>query len=164
MLRTIWLVMLITGIVLFVFSIVLLIVFKTFSLIGELSGKTAKKQVEKLKKLNVNARTTGNLIIDTNTGDIEEDFPIKEFSLSNITESKDSKGGEEATSYMDVNEEKTTYIEDSNNTTYMSSNDRTSFMEDFQDCESTTFIDEDYKNVKIHLVVLLQEQTSLELS
>lgn len=152
MLKTLWLVMVISGGILFLVSLVMIVSFRTFSLIGELTGKTAKKQVARLKKLNVNTSTTGNLVINSETG-VEEEIPIKEFSINNIK----VEGGKESNS--PVNGDGTTYMNQDDSTSYMDVEDKTSYMEDY---DETTYMEEVIQSER-HSVVLIQEQTSLNL-
>lgn len=162
MLRLIWVIMLGVGLLLVFVSIVLMILFRVFSLIGELSGKTAERQIERLKQLNVNTTTTSNLMIDVDTG-VKEDIPIKEFNLLNIKETNKEGGKVQETIKSTTEEDKTSYMEDKNKTTFMEDNDKTSFIDDIQDCSPTTFMEDSVNNDNVHVVILLKEQTSLKL-
>lgn len=162
MLRLVWLLMLGVGSLLVSVSIVLMILFRVFSLIGELSGKTAERQIERLKQLNVNTTTTSNLMIDVDAG-VKEDIPIKEFNLLNIQETNKEGGKVQEIIEVATSEDKTSYMEEENKTTFMEDNDKTSFIDDIQDCSPTTFMEDSVNNDNIHVVILLKEQTSLKL-
>ena len=126
MLKAIWLVMLILGIVLLFIDIILMVVLRLAHLMGELNGTNARRQVEKLKKININTNTTGNLIINSETA--EEEIPIKDFDLSQVTPSKSTRVKENKVPLSD-NPDSTSYMDVSDNTSYMDEGDKTSFMD-----------------------------------
>lgn len=64
MLLTIGFVMLLVGVLLILLSLILMVVWKVPSLIDELSGRKAKRQIERMRKLNV--ATSGLASMDTN--------------------------------------------------------------------------------------------------
>lgn len=64
MLLTIGFVMLLVGVLLILLSLILMVVWKVPSLIDELSGRKAKRQIERMRKLNV--ATSGLTNMDTN--------------------------------------------------------------------------------------------------
>lgn len=61
MLRTIWILMLLTALLLFLLSIILLFVWRVPELMDELSGRKAKRQIQRLHELNVGTGTFDKL-------------------------------------------------------------------------------------------------------
>lgn len=61
MLRTIWILMLLIALLLFLLSIILLFVWRVPELMDELSGRKAKRQIQRLHELNVGTGTFDKL-------------------------------------------------------------------------------------------------------
>lgn len=161
MLKAIWLVMLILGIVLLFIDIILMVVLRLAHLMGELNGTNARRQVEKLKKININTNTTGNLIINSETA--EEEIPIKDFDLSKVVPIENARVKENNVPLPD-NPDSTSYMDVLDNTSYMDEGDKTSFMDDLGDLDSTTYMEDTLSKIENHVVILITEQTSLEIS
>lgn len=161
MLKAIWLVMLILGIVLLFIDIILMVVLRLAHLMGELNGTNARRQVEKLKKININTNTTGNLIINSETA--EEEMPIKDFDLSQVAPIENARVKENNMPLPDT-PDSTSYMDVLDNTSYMDEGDKTSFMDDLGDLDSTTYMEDTLSKIENHVVILITEQTSLEIS
>lgn len=67
MLDTLWLILLITGILLFIVSLFMMLYWKVFNLIDEISGRKAKRQIAKLREYN---SSTGEMT-SVSTGELE---------------------------------------------------------------------------------------------
>lgn len=67
MLDTLWLILLITGILLFIVSLFMMLYWKVFNLIDEISGRKAKRQIAKLREYN---NSTGEMT-SVSTGELE---------------------------------------------------------------------------------------------
>lgn len=142
MLKAIWAGMLILGLVLLILTVVLSICWRVVSIVNELSGKTAKKQIELLKNIKVST-TVNPVIVDTEDG----------FS-TNITDVQDLKPYiEDKTGIMNE--------EDYNNI------DKTNIMDEDEEVEimvkedNTNLLDESYLPKNKREVILLNEISSL---
>lgn len=151
MLRIVWLSMLLVGIVLFILSFILALVFKVFNLLGEISGKSAKKKVKELEKIN-SIKTSGSLEIE----EVNSATKVKEekvfYERGKINKKED-----------EVENDNTSYISDEDdNTSYISEEDRTSFID--SDEIATGDLHEDkttFLSVEKHVVIVLEEQSSI---
>lgn len=141
MLKAIWAGMLILGLVLLILTVVLSICWRVVSIVNELSGKTAKKQIELLKNIKVST-TVNPVIVDTEDG----------FS-TNITDVQDLKPYiEDKTGIMNE--------EDYNNI------DKTNIMDEDEveimvKEDNTNLLDESYLPKNKREVILLNEISSL---
>lgn len=149
MLKTVWLLMLISGIVLIILGIILILVFRVPYLIGEVNGRNAEKQIKYLRSINV-SNTTNNLFVDAEETNMVE-LPIKDFKkdIKLVSDSTDIVGNTD---------------ESSINTGYMNSVDSTTFMG--EDVDATSILaTNDVSNLGVkHSVILLKEQTSLNIN
>lgn len=159
MLWYIWIGMLSFGIVLLLVSLILMFVFRVPELLDELSGRKAKRQIKRLKELNIG---TGNL-----EGMVTEDFYLS-MPVGLTEESKQSVDlplpipitnieGEVAKQDIDEEDEIVTeeevatgFMDDEEATTSFLGEEATGILSDVQD-----FI----KNRKI--IEVIEEQTSL---
>jgi len=144
MLKTLWLVLLISGIVSIFIGIILMIIFRVPYLIGEVNGKNAEKQIKYLRGLS-KSNTTNNLFIDSDSGSIIE-LPIKEFEIKEEVQ-KDN-----------------TYILNNDSTGFMQvESDSTALMQ--EDDSTTILYSKDVPNQEVrHSVILIKEQTSLNIN
>lgn len=141
MLKAIWVGMLILGLVLLILTIVLSICWRVVSIANELSGKTAKRQIELLKNIKVST-TVNPVIVDS-----EEGFSI------NITDVQDLKP------YI---EDKTGIMSEED----YSSIDRTNIMDESEVVnmvkeDDTNLLDESYLPKNKREVILINEISSL---
>lgn len=141
MLKTIWAGMLILGLILLILTVVLSICWRVVSIVNELSGRTAKRQIELLKNIKVST-TVNPVIVDTEDG----------FS-ANITDVQDLKPYiEDKTGIMneeDYNSIDKTNIMDENEVELMVKED------------DTNLLDESYLPKNKREVILLNEISSL---
>ena len=164
-----WLVLLILGIICIVVSLVLMCIFRVPDLIDELSGRKAKRQIKKLKELNVN--TTGGLDLATEdilsapvdmdrvvTPDILVDKRISDkiSGKSTVEANNDSKTISKEVEITEIGsntEPNSSTEQDKQDTSELNTEylEETSFMSDI----------EDYKE-SISEIELIEEQTSLE--
>ena len=181
MLKTIWLCMLISGSLLLIISVALIFVFKIPDLLDELSGRKAKRQIKRLKELNVGTGALGDMATD----DIYNALPTSG-TLLEETVVEDSNGNDvekHIISYSsDVEEGKTTDAEEDEDS-------ETNIIQESEQEEATSFIEEDerqdegttciedeidtgnevsdvLKDIKIYssnkqVIEVLEEQTSL---
>lgn len=141
MLKAIWAGMLILGLVLLILTLVLSICWRVVSIANELSGKTAKRQIELLKNIKVST-TVNPIIVDTEEG-----------SSINITDVQDLKP------YI---EDKTGIMSEED----YSSIDRTNIMNESEVVamvkeDDTNLLDESYLPKNKREVILLNEISSL---
>ena len=182
MLYTIWIVMLVTGILLLALSIILMFVFHVPDLLDELSGRKAKRQIKRLKELNGGTGALENISSGFNTDDIysaissgslisEEINEIQEISLSKEP-LEDIKNSVVCQEVQNIASEENTGIMDnipssSNIQGVSSAEEKTGYMSEI----STSYIeDSDVTNilsdVECHkankrVVEILEEQTSI---
>lgn len=145
MLWNIWVIMLVCSILLFLLSLTLIFVFKVPDLLDELSGRKAKRQIKRLKELNIGTSTIDGL----STDDVYAVIPSGSLLLDEVSK----------VDYHETNDEgKTTGIDDIGSTTlmdgdetsYMSDNDATSILNGVREfCENRVCIE------------IIEEQTSL---
>lgn len=138
MLKTIWLGMLIAGLVLIMLSLVLMLVFNVPDLIDELSGRKAKRQAKRLRELNAgttgldvqdafSSMPSGSLIQDeilVNTDEVAR--PISYVPESSELESDDYEEDEDevATNLLtDDEEDSTSYMDGEDSSTKSSNSD-----------------------------------------
>ena len=141
MLKAIWAGMLILGLILLILTVVLSICWRVVSIANELSGRTAKRQIELLKNIKVST-TVNPIIVDTEDG----------FS-TNITDVQDLKP----------------YIEDKTgimNEEDYNSIDKTNIMDEDEveimvKEDNTNLLDESYLPKNKREVILLNEISSL---
>ena len=152
-----FLIMLFLGIFLFALSIILIFVFKVPDLLDELSGRKAKRQIIRLKELNIG------------TGAIEEmgtDDVYLSVSSGNLLGEEISK--KVSSVKQDLNPTLTDEDEEDIATTEMSEENKTDFMDEEE--VKTEFIDEDATDIlqdiqdfceSRHIIEIVEEQTSL---
>ena len=152
-----FLIMLFLGIFLFALSIILIFVFKVPDLLDELSGRKAKRQIKRLKELNIG------------TGAIEEmgtDDVYLSVSSGNLLGEEISK--KVSSVKQDLNPTLTDEDEEDIATTEMSEENKTDFMDEEE--VITEFIDEDATDIlqdiqdfceSRHIIEIVEEQTSL---
>ena len=152
-----FLIMLFLGIFLFALSIILIFVFKVPDLLDELSGRKAKRQIKRLKELNIG------------TGAIEEmgtDDVYLSVSSGNLLGEEISK--KVSSVKQDLNPTLTDEDEEDIATTEMSEENKTDFMDEEE--VKTEFIDEDATDIlqdiqdfceSRHVIEIVEEQTSL---
>lgn len=109
MLRLLWLILLVAGIILLVVFIVLFSVFKIPKTLRELKGTYAKKEIEYIRNnaMEMTMRAiSGNLMIDSNRAEVENVSDIKvDSSTSEIdAESYIKSDSTESTSIMNYDE------------------------------------------------------------
>lgn len=165
--KEIWIIMIVVGSLLFTVGVILMYIWDIPSLVDELSGKKAKRQIKMLHDMNSSTGTfdklstneiystipSGSLISGelANTSDFNI-LPISNNSF-NFSESNSSEEDlEESTTYINTDEE--------GSTSYLS----------VESCESTSFLDvtkgnnvnsvEGFKNSKT--IKVIEEQSSLE--
>lgn len=165
--KEIWIIMIVVGSLLFTVGVILMYIWDIPSLVDELSGKKAKRQIKMLHDMNSSTGTfdklstneiystipSGSLISGelANTSDFNI-LPISNNSINfseNISSEEDL---EESTTYINADEEEST--------SYLS----------VESCESTSFLDvtkgnnvnsvEGFKNSKT--IKVIEEQSSLE--
>lgn len=152
-----FLIMLFLGIFLFALSIILIFVFKVPDLLDELSGRKAKRQIKRLKELNIG------------TGAIEEmgtDDVYLSVSSGNLLGEEISK--KVSSVKQDLNPTLIDEDEEDIATTEMSEENKTDFMDEEE--VKTEFIDEDATDIlqdiqdfceSRHIIEIVEEQTSL---
>ena len=177
MLWNIWLGMIIIGISLLILSTILTFVFKVPDLLDELSGRKEKRQIKRLRDLNLGtgsleAAATEDVYQVMSSGALLSDelnieainLPKKESLRENIVIEEDvvgndedsttyqdnSQGEESATTMIDTSEVNTGYVEEGESTSYIDSSDVTNILSDI----------EKY-NVSKHIVEVVEEQSSI---
>lgn len=165
-----WLVLLILGIICIVVALILMCVFRVPDLIDELSGRKAKRQIKKLKELNVN--TTGGLDLATEdilsapvdmdkviTPDILVDKRISDKISGKNTTVESNNESHTISKKVEISE-----IENDSNKSEGTTNTEQDTSElSTEYLEETSFMSdiEDYKE-SISEIELIEEQTSLE--
>lgn len=151
MFRTIWFIMLASGAILFTLSIILFFIFNVPELIDELSGRKARRQIKRLKKLNgtsdITSINTGEVYSAMSSGSLLsrelnalENGDLKEIPKKPVVKDVHSK-------VVSSDEERpTTLLEENQETNYMEEEGKTSYMDD----SSATYC-----------IRLLEEQTSI---
>lgn len=174
MLRTIWLCMVVSGSLLFILSVVLIFVFRIPDLLDELSGRKAKRQIQRLKELNIGTGALGDMATDDIYMALPTSGTLLEESItkSQVENEKKSESYEESDTSdvtAEAEEGKTGYIEEQGSTSFIDE-------EEIED-NGTTCIDEedektgnevsevlkDIRNYcsKKQVIEVLEEQTSL---
>lgn len=145
MLWNTWVIMLVCSILLFLLSLTLIFVFKVPDLLDELSGRKAKRQIRRLKELNIGTSTIDGL----STDDVYAAIPSGSLLLDDVpkVEKPVLDDNSETTGIEDVGE---TVIMESEDTTYINDNDATSILNGVREfCENRVCIE------------IIEEQTSL---
>ena len=161
MLWDIGLVMVVVGLILLVVSLILVFALKIPDLLDELSGRKAKRQIKRLKELNIgtgslegiptddfySSLSSGNLITEEYRAvskDLKKDEEISEAEENVLNKNfVSSENGEEAkTGYMDVSEEEPTG--------FIGDDDVTGILNDVNECIENK-----------HTIDIIEEQTSI---
>lgn len=145
MLWNTWVIMLVCSILLFLLSLTLIFVFKVPDLLDELSGRKAKRQIRRLKELNIGTSTIDGL----STDDVYAAIPSGSLLLDDVpkVEKPILDDNSETTGIEDVGE---TVIMEGEDTTYINDNDATSILNGVREfCENRVCIE------------IIEEQTSL---
>lgn len=137
MLKTIWLSMVITGSFLFILSVVLVFVFRIPDLLDELSGRKAKRQIKRLKELNIGTGALGDMATDDIYTALPTSGTLLEEQIVKPVENKEEK---RVVSYSTLGEDDDT----SDVTADAEEDDKTGLIEEPVDSPegSTSFIDE----------------------
>lgn len=162
--RTVGFIILGVGVLLFVTSLVLMVVFKVPELIDELSGRKAKRQIKRLKELNEGTgavegmatedfyMSAGGYSITSDMADINDsivsDSKRLDTSSTDIGEDTDSQqpkeGIEEDSKDEDDEESATELVDDSNEEDFDAEEAATEMVDDSDEDDSPTdLIDED---------------------
>lgn len=161
-----FLIMLSLGILLFALSITLIFALKIPDLMDELSGRKAKRQIKRLKELNIGTGAieemgTEDVYMTVSSGNLlGEDVAPKKV---HVVESPTLESNE-----SDIEEDE----EDNIATTDMSSesDDKTDLMEEDEEGSKTEYIDEEATGIlqeiqdfvdSKHIIEIVEEQTSL---
>lgn len=149
MLREIWVLMLFSGLFCLFLSMLLFFIWGVPSLIEELSGRKAKKQIELMRSISSNKSgifsglSTSEVYMGISSGSLLVD------ELNSIK--SDYSSGDVADNYINSDYISTSDIEDNNATTYM-----------VEDSTSTTYVDESILNIpSFSIIKVLEEQSSL---
>lgn len=157
MLWNVWLGMVIVGVILLITSIILTFILKIPELLDELSGRKEKRQVKRLRDLNVGTgsldgvatedvyqvMSSGSLLSD------EVNIEVVNTRVEKEPEIED-EGKDLPTSNLDYEENKTGYVSDGESTSYIDSSDVTNILSDI----------EKY-NITKHTVEIIEEQSSI---
>lgn len=138
MLKTIWLCMLISGSLLLIISVALIFVFRIPDLLDELSGRKAKRQIKRLKELNVGTGALGDMATD----DIYNALPTSGTLLEEtvVEEPKGNDVEKHVVSYSsDVDEEEESKTAD----VQEDEDSETNIIQESEQEEATSFIEED---------------------
>lgn len=159
----IFLIMLISGILLFALSIILIFALKIPDLLDELSGRKAKRQIKRLKELNIGTGAieemgTDDVYMSVSSGNLlGEEISIKKTKPTHNVESPKLE--------EDIVED-----DEEDIATSEMSEDNTKFMEDEEEDVKTEFIDEEATGIlqdiqdfcsSRHIIEVVEEQTSL---
>lgn len=113
MLYNIWLAMVIIGLILLVVSLILVFALKIPELMDELSGRKAKRQIKRLKELNIGTGGLDGMV----TGDFYLSMPsstlLDSESINIASENIESKITEKYVPNTDFEEEATSFIDES---------------------------------------------------
>lgn len=160
MLWNIGMVMLILGVILLVVSLILVFTLKIPDLLDELSGKKAKRQIKRLKELNIGTGSLEGVTTDefymslSSSGHLlSEDYLFDNKPKNN--KQKELKPVKKEDSYNEEEESKTQYMDIDND-----EDSPTGFI---QDDDVTGMLDEvnDFIHTK-HVINVIEEQSSLE--
>lgn len=190
--RTVGFIILGVGVLLFVTSLVLMVVFKVPELIDELSGRKAKRQIKRLKELNKGTgavegmatedfyMSAGGYSITSDMADINDSLVSDSKRLdtsSDIGEDTDNQQPKEdiATDSEDDEESATEMVDDSDEEDFDAEEAATEMVDDSDEDDSPTdFIDEDDQPTDLlseedetskddtHIITILEEQSSID--
>lgn len=152
-----FLIMLFLGIFLFALSIILIFVFKVPDLLDELSGRKAKRQIKRLKELNIGTGAieemgTDDVYLSVSSGNLlGEEISKKVSSVKQDLNPTLTDEDEEDIATTEMSEEnKTDFMDEEEVKTEFIDGDATDILQDIQDfCESR------------HIIEIVEEQTSL---
>lgn len=190
--RTVGFIILGVGVLLFVTSLVLMVVFKVPELIDELSGRKAKRQIKRLKELNKGTgavegmatedfyMSAGGYSITSDMADINDSIVSDSKRLdtsSDIGEDTDNQQPKEdiAADSEDDEESATEMVDDSDEEDFDAEEAATEMVDDSDEDDSPTdFIDEDDQPTDLlseedetskddtHIITILEEQSSID--
>lgn len=190
--RTVGFIILGVGVLLFVTSLVLMVVFKVPELIDELSGRKAKRQIKRLKELNEGTgavegmatedfyMSAGGYSITSDMADINDSIVSDSKRLdtsSDIGEDTDNQQPKEdiAADSEDDEEFATEMVDDSDEEDFGAEEAATEMVDDSDEDDSPTdFIDEDDQPTDLlseedetskddtHIITILEEQSSID--
>lgn len=190
--RTVGFIILGVGVLLFVTSLVLMVVFKVPELIDELSGRKAKRQIKRLKELNEGTgavegmatedfyMSAGGYSITSDMADINDSIVSDSKRLdtsSDIGEDTDNQQPKEdiAADSEDDEESATEMVDDSDEEDFDAEEAATEMVDDSDEEDSPTdFIDEDDQPTDLlseedetskddaHIITILEEQSSID--
>ena len=190
--RTVGFIILGVGVLLFVTSLVLMVVFKVPELIDELSGRKAKRQIKRLKELNEGTgavegmatedfyMSAGGYSITSDMADINDSIVSDSKRLdtsSDIGEDTDNQQPKEdiATDSEDDEESDTEMVDDSDEEDFDAEEASTEMVDDSDEEDSPTdLIDEDDQPTDLlseedgtskedtHIITILEEQSSID--
>lgn len=182
MLYTIWVVMLVTGILLLTLSIILMFLFRIPDLLDELSGRKAKRQIKRLKELNGGTGALENISSGFHTDDIYSAIssgsliskeiseidkvssfsePFDEAKKSVVYQEVKNISSEEETGFMGITPSSSVVKDESSveeKTGYMSEVS-TSYIEDSDVTNILSDVESHKSNKRV--VEILEEQTSI---
>lgn len=190
--RTVGFIILGVGVLLFVTSLVLMVVFKVPELIDELSGRKAKRQIKRLKELNEGTgavegmatedfyMSAGGYSITSDMADINDSIVSDSKRLdtsSDIGEDTDNQQPKEdiAADSEDDEESATEMVDDRDEEDFDAEEAATEMVDDSDEDDSPTdFIDEDDQPTDLlseedetskddtHIITILEEQSSID--
>ena len=190
--RTVGFIILGVGVLLFVTSLVLMVVFKVPELIDELSGRKAKRQIKRLKELNEGTgavegmatedfyMSAGGYSITSDMADINDSIVSDSKRLdtsSDIGEDTDNQQPKEdiAADSEDDEESATEMVDDSDEEDFDAEEASTEMVDDSDEEDSPTdLIDEDDQPTDLlseedetskadtHIITILEEQSSID--
>ena len=165
--RNLFLIMFSIGVFLFALSIILIFALKIPDLLDELSGRKAKRQIKRLKELNIGTGAieemgTDDVYMSVSSGNLlGEDITVKKAHVvespiinTDDQDSEESQEDEENIATTEMSEESS----------------KTEFIDDAEDDVKTEFIDEDATGIlqeiqdfceSKHIIEIVEEQTSL---
>lgn len=190
--RTVGFIILGVGVLLFVTSLVLMVVFKVPELIDELSGRKAKRQIKRLKELNEGTgavegmatedfyMSAGGYSITSDMADINDSIVSDSKRLdtsSDIEEDTDNQQPKEdiVEESEDEEESATEMVDDSDEEDFDAEEAATEMVDDSDEEDSPTdLIDEDDQPTDLlseedetskddtHIITILEEQSSID--
>lgn len=190
--RTVGFIILGVGVLLFVTSLVLMVVFKVPELIDELSGRKAKRQIKRLKELNEGTgavegmatedfyMSAGGYSITSDMADINDSIVSDSKRLdtsSDIEEDTDNQQPKEdiVEEFEDEEESATEMVDDSDEEDFDAEEAATEMVDDSDEEDSPTdLIDEDDQPTDLlseedetskddtHIITILEEQSSID--
>ena len=157
MLWNVWLGMVIVGVILLITSIILTFILKIPELLDELSGRKEKRQVKRLRDLNVGTGSLDGVATEDvyqvmSSGSLLSDEVNIEVINTKIEKEQEieDEGKDLPTSNLDYEENKTGYVSEGESTSYIDSSDVTNILYDI----------EKY-NITKHTVEIIEEQSSI---